>query len=221
MNEYTNWWEKCIYSIKKKKNNIQYYTVHLLESRRSFRWTVRLSSATNGASTFLLRFFVDSAHLFGFSLTNLFHATLWHEIIGLSFKYHTRSTSAWIFHEFNARFLEAHCYISHRQNILNPDIHEVVYYLLYFSSHLCNAYGRTTCNLSLAPGPYENWRGYINGTTLTSSYWAHPGYSTTAILGSSPSTNFDYKTSLFGRSGCFIDKIGLKIPLISLYSCCE
>ena len=162
-------------ALKKQTNNIQYYTVHLLESRRSFRWTVRLSSATNGASTFLLRFFVDSAHLFGFSLTNLFHATLWHEIIGLSFKYHTRSTSAWIFHEFNARFLEARCFISHRQNILNPDIHEVVYYLLYFSSHLCNAYGRTTCNLSLAPGPLYQWN-YPYSELLSSSWLQYNCY---------------------------------------------
>ena len=33
-------------------------------------------------------------------------------------------------------------------------------------------------NLSLAPGPNENRRGYINETTPTPSYWAHAGYIT-------------------------------------------
>ena len=30
-------------------------------------------------------------------------------------------------------------------------------------------------NLSLAPVSYENWRGYINGTTPIQSYWADIG----------------------------------------------
>ena len=36
--------------------------------------------------------------------------------------------------------------------------------------------GRTTCNPSLALGPYEDWRGFINGTIPIPSYWAHTGY---------------------------------------------
>ena len=31
-------------------------------------------------------------------------------------------------------------------------------------------------NLSLAPGQYYDWRGYINGPILILSYWAHTGY---------------------------------------------
>ena len=37
-------------------------------------------------------------------------------------------------------------------------------------------------NLSLAPVSYENWKGYINGTTSIQSYWADTGY----ILAPSP-----------------------------------
>ena len=29
---------------------------------------------------------------------------------------------------------------------------------------------------SLAPGSYENWRGYTNGTIPIPSYWAHTGH---------------------------------------------
>ena len=36
--------------------------------------------------------------------------------------------------------------------------------------------GRTTCNPSLALGPYEDWRGFINGTIPIPSYWVHTGY---------------------------------------------
>ena len=37
--------------------------------------------------------------------------------------------------------------------------------------------------MSLALGPYENWRGYINGTTPTPSYWANVGYNTLRLMG--------------------------------------
>ena len=30
--------------------------------------------------------------------------------------------------------------------------------------------------MSLAPGSYENWRGYINETIPIPSYWAYTGY---------------------------------------------
>ena len=36
--------------------------------------------------------------------------------------------------------------------------------------------GWTTCNLSLAPGLYEDWRSYINRTILIPTYRAHTGY---------------------------------------------
>ena len=37
---------------------------------------------------------------------------------------------------------------------------------------------------SLAPGPYENWMGYNNGTNPTPSYWAHVGYIPVLFLSS-------------------------------------
>ena len=141
---------------KKKKYSILHSTLIRIKTELSMdcppffrhKWSINLPSSILCRFCSSIRLQPDKS----FSC----HLVLWHEIIGLSFKQHTRSTSAWIFHEFNARFLEARCYISHRQNILNPDIHEVVYYLLYFSSNLCKAYGRATCNLSLAQGPYKN-----------------------------------------------------------------
>ena len=94
MNESTKCKKKCIYSIK-KTDNIK--ILHLLESSRSLQQTVPLS--------FLLQFFVNTADLSRFSLANSFQATLWREIIGLSFKQNMRSTLAWGFHKFIAWFL--------------------------------------------------------------------------------------------------------------------
>ena len=90
---------------------------------------------------------------------------------------------AWVLHTLkHGWFLGKVC---NRKNILNTTIHEAVYYPPYSGLeqqaylHFSTLASIELSNLSLAPGSYENWRGYINRTTFTPNYWAHAGYNIT------------------------------------------
>ena len=68
----------------------------------------------------------------------------------LEFKLGSGATVALAFHAFKHAFIV--CFLGWKFKTTN------------ISQHVALLIGWTTCNPNLAPGPYEDWRGYINGT---------------------------------------------------------